>query len=49
MNEKETKQERREKKRRKMPQHGRSLSKVYKDAILKKAQPGDTGAEAETG
>jgi len=37
---KETRQERRErrlrKKRQKMPQHGRSLARVYKDAILKR-------------
>ena len=36
----ETKQERREKrlkkKRERMPQHGRSLVKIYKDAILKR-------------
>jgi hypothetical protein len=36
----ETKQERREKKlkkkRERMPQHGRSLAKMYKDAILKR-------------
>ncbi len=39
MNE-ETKQERREKRRRKkrerMPQHGKSLARVYRDAILKR-------------
>jgi len=37
---KETRQERREKKlkkkRERMPQHGRSLAKIYKDAILKR-------------
>jgi hypothetical protein len=36
----ETKQERREKrkrkKREKIPQHGKSLSRVYKDAVLKR-------------
>jgi hypothetical protein len=36
----ETKQERREKKlkkkRERMPQHGRSLAKMYKDVILKR-------------
>jgi len=36
----ETKQERREKRRRKkrerMPQHGKSLARVYRDAILKR-------------
>jgi hypothetical protein len=36
----ETKQERREKKlkkkRERMPQHGRSLAKIYRDAILKR-------------
>jgi hypothetical protein len=40
MKEEETKQERREKKlkkkRERMPQHGRSLGKVYRDAILKR-------------
>jgi hypothetical protein len=39
----ETKQERREKKqqkkRDKIAQHGRSLVRVYKDAILKRAKP----------
>ena len=38
----ETRRERREKKlrkgREKMPQHGRSLSRVYKDATLKRAK-----------
>jgi len=38
---KETRQERREKRRAsqkaKMPQHGRGLAKVYKDAISKRA------------
>ena len=38
--EEETKQERREKKlkkkRERMPQHGRTLGKVYRDAILKR-------------
>ena len=37
---KKTKQEQRErrlrKKREKMPQHGRSLARVYKDAVLKR-------------
>jgi hypothetical protein len=37
---KETRQERREKRRRKkrekMPQHGGSLRRVYRDAVLKK-------------
>jgi hypothetical protein len=37
---KETRQERRgrrlRKKREKMPQHGRSLARVYKDAVLKR-------------
>ena len=37
---KETRQERREKKlkkkREKIPQHGRSLAKIYRDAILKR-------------
>ncbi|MBE0415343.1 MAG: hypothetical protein IBX36_02215 [Dehalococcoidia bacterium] len=37
---KETRQERRErrqrKKREKMPQHGKSLARVYRDAILKR-------------
>ena len=37
---KETRQERREKKlkkkRERMPQHGRSLAKIYRDAILKR-------------
>ena len=36
----ETKQERREKKlkkkRERMPQHGRTLGKVYRDAVLKR-------------
>lgn len=36
----ETRQERREKKlrkkREKMPQHGKSLARIYKDAVLKK-------------
>jgi len=36
----ETRQERREKKlkkkRERMPQHGRSLAKIYRDAILKR-------------
>ena len=36
----ETKQERREeklkKKQEKLPQHGRSLAKIYKDAIMKR-------------
>jgi hypothetical protein len=40
MKDEETKQERREKKlkkkRERMPQHGRSLGKVYRDAILKR-------------
>jgi len=43
---KETRQERREKRRAKakakMPQHGKSLAGVYKDAVSKKAK----GAEA---
>ncbi len=38
----ETKQERREKKLRKkrerIPQHGKSLAKVYKDAVAKRAK-----------
>jgi hypothetical protein len=37
---KETRQERREKKlkkkRERLPQHGRSLAKIYRDAILKR-------------
>jgi hypothetical protein len=41
-NEIETRQEKREKKRRKkreqIPQHGKSLGKVYKDATLKRAK-----------
>ncbi len=40
----ETKQERRErrrKKRRKIPQHGKSLSRVYKDAVLKRTKKGE--------
>jgi hypothetical protein len=41
----ETKQERREKKlqkkREKMQQHGRSLVRVYKDAVLKRAKQSD--------
>jgi len=43
----ETRQERREKKlekkRERMPQHGKSLAKIYRDAILKrlKRQPID--------
>ena len=40
MNEEETKQERREKrlrrKREKIPQHGKSLARVYRDAVLKR-------------
>ena len=40
VNDKETKQERREKrlkkKRERMPKHGRNLAKVYIDAILKR-------------
>jgi len=43
---KETRQERRErrlrKKREKIPQHGRSLAQVYKDAILKRLKPPGT-------
>jgi|GEM_PF-559315 len=43
---KETRQERRErrlrKKRQKMPQHGRSLARVYKDAVLKRLKSPDT-------
>jgi len=39
---KETKQEQREKRRTKeksrMPQHGKSLAKVYKDAVSKRAE-----------
>jgi hypothetical protein len=39
---KETRQERREKRRAskkaKMPQHGRGLARVYKDAVSKKAK-----------
>jgi hypothetical protein len=38
----ETRQERREqklrKKREKIPQHGKSLGQIYKDAVLKKAK-----------
>ncbi len=37
----ETKQERRErrrKKRQEMPQHGKSLSRVYKDAVIKRTK-----------
>jgi hypothetical protein len=40
----ETRQERREKrlrkKREKIPQHGKSLARVYKDAILKRSKKG---------
>ena len=40
MAEKETRQERRERRQRKrrerMPQHGKSLARVYRDAILKR-------------
>jgi hypothetical protein len=40
----ETKQERREKKlkkkQEKVPQHGRSLAKIYKDAIMKRLKRG---------
>jgi hypothetical protein len=40
VNEEETKQERRERrqrrKRERMPQHGKSLARVYRDAILKR-------------
>ena len=39
----ETRQERRErhgrKKREKIPQHGRGLARVYRDAILKRLKP----------
>ena len=42
MNDAETKQERREKKlkkkRERMPQHGRNLARIYKDAILKRSR-----------
>ena len=40
MNKEETRQERREKRRRKererMPKHGKSLARVYRDAVLKR-------------
>lgn len=40
MNEEETRQERRERRRRKererLPKHGKSLAKVYRDAVLKR-------------
>jgi len=40
VNEEETKQERRERRRRKdrerMPKHGKSLARVYRDAVLKR-------------
>jgi hypothetical protein len=43
-NEAETKQERREKKlkkkRERMPKHGKSLARVYMDAILKRLRRG---------
>jgi hypothetical protein len=43
---KETRQERRErrlrKRREKIPQHGRSLARVYKDAILKRLKSPST-------
>ena len=41
----ETRQERRERRRRKkqkkIPQHGKSLSRVYKDAVLKRTEKGE--------
>jgi len=47
----ETKQERREKKlqkkREKIKQHGRSLVRVYKDAVLKRAKQTGKGAKPE--
>ena len=40
MNQEETRQERREKrlrkKRERMPKHGKSLARIYRDAILKR-------------
>lgn len=40
MNQEQTRQERREKRRRKkrerMPKHGKSLARVYRDAVLKR-------------
>jgi len=43
-NHKETRQERREKKRRKkqeqIPQHGKSLGKIYKNAVEKRKKDG---------
>ena len=49
----ETKQERREKrllkKRDRMQQHGRSLVRVYKDAVLKRAKQASKGAKSKDG
>lgn len=48
---KETKQERREKRRAKdkarMAQHGKSLSRVYKDAVSKRAETGKAGKQPD--
>ncbi len=49
----ETKQEHREKKRQKrrekIQQHGRSLVRVYKDAVLKRAKQVGKGAKPKDG
>jgi len=46
---KKTRQERREKQRAKekaeMPQHGKSLARIYKDAVSKKAKEAETHKE----